>query len=257
MHQKPQLLNDNWLMQKLVSVDSTQKYAKRLIETLHTNSSQQIAITASTQTEGYGRLSRSWQSISGNLHLTIIIPVIPYDYIKYSQLSYVMCIAVGQAISSLMDHNTLQTSIKYKWVNDILIDDKKVAGILIEVFRKYFVIGVGVNMKCKPNVGASPGNTNFIGATSITKYISNTDISVFLDILLSKFVSLYNHWITYGFDYFNKVWRANAYKIGKKITFNDGKNVISGIFSDIAEDGALLMQISGNTKKFYAGDFYK
>ncbi len=255
-----QLFNENFLIKRLESVDSTQKYAKRLIMSYCNNNLRQIAIIASTQTDGYGRLSRKWESIHGNLHLTLAMPVPHnvYDCVK-SQISYVTGIAIGKTISSLVNLDLHNTSVKYKWVNDILINNKKVAGMLVEILNNYFIIGIGVNLQHQPNFLSFTDqsiNTSSIGTTSIAEYSSNIDCEIFLDEFFKKFTSFYNAWVNQGFDDFRKIWKNDAYKIGEVITLRYGEKSISGIFDDITDDGAMMLKTNDGIQKFYAGDFY-
>ena len=251
-------LTNNWLIKRLESVDSTQQYAKQLI-TDSNYPSQQIAITSSVQTAGYGRLSREWQSVDGNLHLTLIVPI-PSNAkssSQYSQISYVTGVTIGESISAFI-LDEFNKKIQYKWVNDILIDEKKVSGMIIEKFHKFFLIGIGVNLMRSPEIAEDDGSTLQFGVTSMLEE-SKKKISsdVFVEVLLPQFTSLYNQWVDSGFEVLRKMWKSRAYKIGEKIAIKITENQnIEGIFSDIAPDGAIIIETSDGAEKFYAGDFF-
>ena len=252
-------LTDNWLIRKLESVDSTQEYAKQLIIESKLNFSQQVAITSLIQTKGYGRLSREWESLNGNLHLTLIVPV-PSDIKNIQecgQISYVTGVAIGEAISSLVS-SKVSGKIQYKWVNDILINEKKVSGIIIERLQEFFVIGIGVNLLQTPEVIEGDGTTPQIGMTSIMEESGMQITSdTFIEVLLPKFSSLYNQLLDSGFEVLRTMWKSGAYKIGEKISIKITENQkIDGIFMDIAMDGALVIKTSDGTREVYVGDFF-
>jgi BirA family biotin operon repressor/biotin-[acetyl-CoA-carboxylase] ligase len=122
--------------------DTTMKRAR---ECADKNSPDRTLIIAETQTDGRGRLNRKWQSDTGGLYFTLILrPAIPPAYCFLYTCA--ASVALIETIACMFD---LDASIK--WPNDILIDNKKVAGILMEVhgtdrFMSYLMLGIGVNV---------------------------------------------------------------------------------------------------------------
>ena len=93
-----------------------------------------------------GELEKKWISISGNLFLsTLIRPNV--EITKLSQISIIFGLSLFQFIKSL---GLNKKQIKIKWPNDILIESKKVSGILVERFENFCVIGVGLNINSHP-----------------------------------------------------------------------------------------------------------
>ena len=128
---------------KLISLDkipSTQDFAHELIvsgrETDHT------AILAAAQSAGRGRYRRSWVSHHGNLYISFIFDCPERD----PRLSYSVAVAIAETIASFGIHPTI------KWPNDILIDDRKVAGTLIEYSGRFVIVGIGINVNSNPTV---------------------------------------------------------------------------------------------------------
>ncbi|MCQ2562138.1 MAG: biotin--[acetyl-CoA-carboxylase] ligase [Alphaproteobacteria bacterium] len=128
---------------KLISFDkisSTQDIAKDLIA--KNKVSDKTIITAKAQSNGHGRYNRKWISHHGNLYASFI----------YKQpepqptLSYAIAIAVAE---TLLKYNM---NPKIKWPNDILIDGKKISGILIEYFNNFVIIGIGINIQTNPTI---------------------------------------------------------------------------------------------------------
>ena len=166
-------------------IDSTNSEAKRLV--LSGNATQSI-IWAHKQTAGRGRYGRVWQSESGNLHMSILMPL-EVALSRAAELSFVMGLSVHEILSSLrgtvcdeaiqkqqnsgsprqasllatparddyvikLYQPCLNNPISLKWPNDIFIDDNKIGGILLESVRHanqaWLIIGVGLNIEHSP-----------------------------------------------------------------------------------------------------------
>ena len=121
-------------------------------------------IVAHSQNAGRGRLDRNWISPKGNLYFSMALrPKVSLE--KVAELSFVSVVALRMAVQ-----NITPKSCKNKWPNDLLLDEKKLAGILLEskfVGKdcEFVVIGIGVNMV------SNPENTMF-PATNLGEFIS-------------------------------------------------------------------------------------
>ena len=128
----------------LDEIDSTNNEAQRILD--H-KSNFPLWIIANEQTSGRGRKNRYWVSQKGNFMGTFILEhEIEKQYIPH--LSFVTSLALKKTIE---DFNSGMTDIFLKWPNDIIINDSKCAGILIESLRsnnnkEYLAIGIGVNL---------------------------------------------------------------------------------------------------------------
>ena len=96
-------------------------------------------IVASSQSGGKGRMGRCWMSPIGNLYLSAVIG--EYD-IQTPLLAFVVAVSV---VDALKDFN-----VQLKWPNDVLLNDGKVAGILLERTENKIIIGIGVNIISNP-----------------------------------------------------------------------------------------------------------
>lgn len=220
------MLSKNWLISKLDVVESTQDLARDLIL-----NGQQVAIVAKNQTKGYGQHKRPWQAPEGNLNLSIAFE----SDSPTTQVTYVVCVALGKVLESFKNDLEMQ----YKWVNDLLIDGKKVSGILTEQYGKKLIIGVAVNIKNHPNTT----NTSAVGATDLSEHGIQTTAEEFMNRFLESFTDTYNEWFSEGFNLIRKQWKARAYKLNEKVSI-DGT---SGIFLDIdSKDGSLILQMQDN-----------
>lgn len=216
------MLTNNWLIQQLNEIDSTQNYAKNL-----NILDKQIAILAKKQTAGYGQNGKQWKSSNENLNLSLILP---HDTHK-PEITIITSVILGRVILSLNSNLFLQ----HKWVNDILIDQKKVAGILIEQMQNKLIIGIGCNLK------NHPWTTTNLPATNLSKYGIDITAVEFCNIFLQEFTKLYNLWLTNGFAFFRKEWKSRAYKLNELIYIQQQDSIISGIFFDLDENGKLIL----------------
>jgi BirA family biotin operon repressor/biotin-[acetyl-CoA-carboxylase] ligase len=224
------MLSNNWLIQKLNVVDSTQNYARQFM-----NNNSQVLILADEQTNGYGQENRQWESLKGNLHASLIIPNIK----PISNLTYVIGISIGNTINSF----SRDIEIQYKWVNDVLINDKKVAGILTEQINDKLIIGIGLNLISHPDTA----KTSITGATSLLENGLQITSEEFIEKFLIVFTDLYNQWVENGFENFRKLWIAKAFKINQLVSIQSGDDIVSGILSDLDSiDGSIIIQSSNN-----------
>jgi len=110
------------------TVDSTNSEALRLA---NSGAIGNFVVVSNLQTGGRGSKGRLWKSIAGNLHASILLDS-SVDCKKHPQLSFVIANAVFEALTKLAQEKKINLNIQLKWPNDILVDGKKVGGILLE-----------------------------------------------------------------------------------------------------------------------------
>lgn len=237
---------ENFLIFNLNEVESTNDLAKSLIKNQQLLPNQ--IILAKTQTKGKGRLDRQWQSPIGNLYFSIFLQN-NLPLAKNNQLSFVASCALNQTISKLAKNNL---QIQNKWPNDLLINQKKVAGILIEGELiadnlTNIIVGIGVNLMSHPQ------NSLFLADNLRDLKIDITPLE-FLKFFLSEFQKIYNIWLNFGFKNIRELWLKNAYKIGEEIKINCFKVNQIGIFEGIDDDGAIILSGNNILTKINYGD---
>jgi BirA family biotin operon repressor/biotin-[acetyl-CoA-carboxylase] ligase len=136
-------------------VDSTQEVCKRMIESRSTVDHKVYIIVSNLQTKGRGTKNQPWQSVSGNLHFSIMLQQVEKQN---------MYNIIGHAVKNAILIFNVQADIKPP--NDIMIKGKKVCGILIELFKGWHIIGMGVNTSIKPEVQNPRYEVGFIGNVS-------------------------------------------------------------------------------------------
>ena len=231
------------------TVDSTNSEALRLASS---GASGDFVILAHSQTAGRGRRGQGWVSIIGNLNSSILLDS-PVDPKRHPQLSFVAANAMYEAIATLAAKHNLNLNIELKWPNDVLIDGKKVAGILLEAIsfagKNYVVIGIGANVMASPIIDRPVTCLSDQGIK-----LDNPD--ELLDILMNKFHDLYSQWqMDNSFVRTRNDWTSRAYNLNKNIAVDDGVQRISGIFKGIELDGSMRLQlISGEVINLVAGE---
>ena len=223
------------------TIDSTNSEALRLARA---GSIGDFVIFTEQQTGGRGTKGRLWASLAGNLHASILLNV-KSDLTKCAQLSFVAANALYETISMMADNENLKWDIKLKWPNDVLINGKKVAGILLESISldssNYVVIGFGVN------IAAFPTTTIFPATCLCVEGLKRANVDEFLYLLVSKVDKLYKQWcFDNNFVKTRRDWMRRAYNLNKVITLQDGNRRVSGIFKEINLEGGIRLHLAND-----------
>jgi len=204
-------------------------------------------IMAGEQTAGKGRLKRVWYSPKGNIALSVIL----YPDRRY--LPSLIMLASLAVIRSIKQLTGLQAQIK--WPNDVLIGEKKVAGILIEnrvLGNKldYAVIGIGVNVSHGAVIFPDLAGV----ATSLAEELGKT-ISLIEVVrgILFEMDDLYRLLLKGGSVF--KEWRDNLLNLGRRVYLQTDEAVLEGLAESVARDGGLLVRgKDGILSKVVSGD---
>lgn len=202
---------------KLISVGkipSTQSYAHDMIA--RGNATHNTVVVADAQSAGRGRFRRTWISHHGNLYASFIYTCDERD----ARLAYSVAIAVAETLISF----GLLPCIK--WPNDILIESKKIAGILIEYYSRFVVVGIGININNCP---------------TLQKY-ETTKMSDFVNVsreeVLAKLMKNMTKWINADFTAVRARWMDLAIGLNKTIKYQGAPAELIGI----NENGALVLR---------------
>lgn len=211
-------------------------------------------VWAKSQTAGRGRQGREWQSPEGNLYCSIVVrPEVPAA--DAAQLSFVTALALGQAVSGLLPDDV---EMRYKWPNDLLLDGRKAAGILLESSGDsagkldWLVIGAGLNVEECPDV------TDGYPATSLREAGVRP---VALDDILARYIGGFAHWRARwqneGLAAIREAWLERAARLGEDITVRLPGDQLQGRFTGLDEGGALLLDLpDGSRRTITAGDVF-
>jgi BirA family biotin operon repressor/biotin-[acetyl-CoA-carboxylase] ligase len=240
-------LNTRFVGQKIIyypALGSTMEAAKR--EALW-GAEAGTVIVAEKQTAGRGRFDRTWLSPKGGLALSIILrPNLDY-------LPYMIMLASLAVHYSIREITGLKSQIK--WPNDVLINEKKVCGILIENDIRnnsliYTIIGIGLNVNMKivdyPEISSL--------ATSLSDQVGKKVSK--LDMLRQILVETERLYQTLPQkELILEQWKDHLVTLGQEIRVNMGSKVYRGTAESVAEDGSLLLRRSnGSLMKIIAGE---
>jgi BirA family biotin operon repressor/biotin-[acetyl-CoA-carboxylase] ligase len=204
-------------------------------------------VLAEEQTAGRGRIKRAWLSPKGSIALSIILHPTP------TQLPFLIMVASLAVAHCLEKVSGLETQIK--WPNDVLINNKKVCGILIESDVKgkavdYAIIGIGINVNLLPTDFPEIAATATSLSRELGKELSRREL---IRCLLVEVENLYLA-LPEG-DIVFREWRDRLVTLGKEVKVSSGKTSYKGVAESVASDGSLLLrQPDGHLMKIVAGD---
>ncbi len=247
-HKVSNLLNSYHLL-SFDSLDSTNEEAKRLAKS---GGSHGAVIWAKKQTGGKGRMGRQWVSSEGNLFVSFLLqPEKPMN--ELPQLSFVAVMAAIDAMKPLLPPGK---KLQCKWPNDVLLDGKKVGGILLESFKgenggTWVAAGIGINIDNFPPHADFP-------ATCLTEAgVDLVSAKIVLSRLIHHFIQGYNVWDGQGFAPIRAYWMRNAWGLGNLIAarWPDGEAI--GTAEGIDKDGSLILTLkNGKKQHVHAADIF-
>jgi BirA family biotin operon repressor/biotin-[acetyl-CoA-carboxylase] ligase len=228
----------------LDEIDSTNAEALRLARS---GERGPVWITAKTQSAGRGRGGKAWASPAGNLYATLLLSE-PATPAIAPQLAFVAGLAVRDAIVAVAPERA--RDLRFKWPNDVLLDGKKLAGVLIEaenvpVFAS--AIGIGVNCVSHPVETSYPA-TDLQGEASAD--------AVFEALAASMRKRLLQWDEGRGFATIRADWLPNAAGLGEPMKVRLPDRELSGRFDGLDESGRLLLEAEGKSQTVAAGEVF-
>lgn len=201
--------------------------------------------TADEQTAGRGRLDHTWESQAGaNLMFSAVIDVADLEPLHVVTLPLVM----GLAVSEVIVRNCPKQAVAIKWPNDVLVDGRKIAGILCERVGDVVIAGVGVNVKQTEFPAELRGRATSLACEGVA-----TEPAMVLSAVLSMFDSLQKIWRLRGFAALQAQFAARDFLKGRNVRVlrtDDDTEPVSGLCEGVQADGTL--RVAGET--VYAGE---
>lgn len=236
----------------LISYDSVKSTNDTARDLIHSGADHGTIVHAREQLGGKGRNGRFWASPPGNLYTsTIFKPDRPLA--EVAQLTFVAALAVADVVSWLAKPQNLTI----KWPNDVLVDRKKISGILLETVTgpsnelEGVILGIGINVQMHPNFPERP-------ATCLGAYVPTTPpVDEVLEAFAHSLWLNYNIWQQYGFAAVRKAWLGRAGGIGETLLVRLAKEEFSGTFVTLDQTGGLEVKLeSGEIRTVTAGDVF-
>jgi BirA family biotin operon repressor/biotin-[acetyl-CoA-carboxylase] ligase len=197
-------------------------------------------VLADEQTGGRGRRERVWESPSGGIWTSIVLrpDFAPRD-------ASLVTLAASVAVARGVEETGVEPTIK--WPNDVLIDGKKLCGILVEMEAdaeriSHAVVGIGLNANAKPRVpDASP--------TSLSEHVGKVDRAVLTANLLAELEEAYE-----SGDGILDEWRERSSTLGREVRVETPNETVEGVAERIDDTGALVVSTGEGERVVTAGD---
>lgn len=193
-------------------------------------------VMAETQTGGRGRYGRIWQSPKGNLYVSFVFESNP---LRDKYLSFLTGLALAESLPEF--------NVRLKWPNDVLLDGKKVAGILLETFENKIIVGIGVNLINNPDKNMLYPATNLGGRLSPIALVKR---------LMIQYEALFNIFEKKGFKKIRARWLDLSVGVGETISVHLPTEELIGTFKGISDEGALLLKVGKRVRSITAGDVF-
>ncbi len=213
------------------SVDSTNKIGRELA----LKGNDKFLVIAEKQHSGRGRFKRKWYSNTGGLYISIGMNINSFDF-PPQLLSIVCAMSVIEAIKK---RDILPT---FKWPNDVLINEKKISGILLELINNIAICGIGINVNnCLDEISLLATSMN--EETGIKYSIEGMIIDIInnLEKIKNDKELIYN-------------FLKNSDMNGKNVTVNTINKCIKGKVKGISDNGELVIETENGSMNIIEGD---
>jgi len=219
---------------KFDEIDSTQNYAKKIAQ----EGKKDVAICSRVQKNGRGRIGNKWQSLEGGLWFSFITDVTMFSLDKLSFFTLILGVSVYQVCTTYYN-----AKLQLKWPNDLLLNNKKICGILCEKSGNKIISGVGINT----NIDSE----NLIECATSFRIETNNIVDN-IELMKSIIDKFYDNLSEFDKSEILKIYRENmAYINEKKFVKAINKEVI---IKGIDNDGALIIEENGAEKKITFGE---
>lgn len=242
-------LPDGFRLHRYDRIGSTNDEAKALARA---GAPAGTLVWAGEQTAGRGRRGRLWVSPPGNLYLSLVARPAGASP-RAAQLGFVAALALGEALTPSVG---APGELRYKWPNDVLLNGRKLAGILLESETvaagtvDFVVIGVGVNLVSTPREAEYP-------ATSLAaEGIAGVTAPGLLAAFAREIARWTRRWEGEGFAPVRAAWLARASGLGERVRVRLDRATLEGRFLDLDADGALLLDTPQGVRPISVGDIF-
>ncbi len=231
-------------------IDSTNEWAKELAMN---GAYEGTVVIVETQTAGRGRLGREWVSPTGGLWFSLILrpKLRPAEAVK---LTFVAGLAVAKVLREMFD-----LKAETKWPNDVLVNKRKICGILNEMNTtdetvNFVVVGIGINANFDVEK-ALPEQLKKVATSLENELGRKVRLEKLFGALLEQLENLYELFTKKGFDSILEGWKNYAGFLGHQVEVKSLTEELGGLALDVDHDGALVLRLKDGTRKHvFVGD---
>lgn len=226
-------------------IPSTNTWA---MERLRQGQAAPFVIVAEQQTAGRGRRGNTWQSPKGNLLISVALQN-PAPPARLAEMCFLMVLAADEALCHL--YPALANRLQFKWPNDLMLDQAKLAGMLMETetmgTTTNVVLGMGMNVSEAPKLP----DRETIALADVVSGITARDVeTAWLHALSARLET----WSKKGATDWHQDWLAKAAGLQQPVQMVVGTQTRTGIFNGIDQNGALLLQTEQGLQTWHAGE---
>lgn len=260
------LVREGGLWREIRVVDETGSTNADLAALAQAGAPEGTVIVAESQTAGRGRFGRHWAAPerSGLMFSVLLRPGAGVPVRRVGWIPLLTGVAVAAAVRSVTgragagefgDATGSQTvSAGLKWPNDLLVDERKLAGILAERADDAVIVGIGLNVSMQADELPVPTATSLLLEDAAT-----TDRETVLKAILRELALRYGEWQAAGGDPdgsgLRAAYREHCVTLGREIRIElPGGDIITGKAQDVDEDGRLTVLTGAGEQSFSAGD---
>jgi BirA family biotin operon repressor/biotin-[acetyl-CoA-carboxylase] ligase len=207
-----------------------------------------LAVLAHRQTSGRGRRGRTWHSLEGNLHLSVLLG--GDRAFEGGTLALLAGVAMHDAVLDLVPP---AVSLRLKYPNDLLADGAKLGGVLIEQggpprTAAWLVVGFGLNLATHPDpAGYRTVSLAALGARTPT-------VQRMAEAVLAALTRWLGVALTDGPAAVRTAWMARSFAPGAELSVATDRGVVSGFYRGLDASGALLLDVEGRVRPVVHGD---
>ncbi len=233
-------------MKKIVHklIPSTQTDAKVRLQTTQ----RPFVVMAHTQTDGYGKFGREWIARNGNFTATLAVDVMVNHY-NFCKIPMLVCVQLCEVLNKLTG---LKGVFRIKWPNDILLNRKKIGGVLIEKIDETLLFGIGLNLNYSPELT----NTAYIAGNVLDEVGVTIKPEILLDELSEYFASFETRFNEISVADVRQKYMTLLEGMGHEIKVATRHETLMGRLQDINSDGALVLDMNGERKLIYSADVF-
>ena len=226
-------------------IDSTNRVAESFAQQ---SFRQGITVVADSQTAGRGRSTNQWFSPAGvNIYSTLILKP---DAAYLHRIPFISGLAIAKTLAAL------GLKIDLKWPNDLLVEDRKIGGILVQSAMeagalKYAVVGFGINV----NTISFPENLKETATSILIEREEPADRESILAGILMHFEKLYSDMAEVSWEDFSKeIEKKSTFVRNCEVRIENHEGVSEGITAGLDSYGGLIVNTADGARVFYSGE---
>lgn len=238
---------NNLIGKKIIRLKKTASTNDFCINLISKNEEEGTVVIADEQTSGRGRFKRQWHSLNKDgLYFSVLLK--PDKNLNHSFLALCSGLAVANSIKKLFKLNA-----KIKWPNDVLINSKKLCGILVEKKKDWIIIGIGINVNNK--YSSFPVELRNKATSIFIETGQRANKQILFSKVLEDFKKIYFYYLNKKNGILIRKIISMSDTMGKNIKIKNGNYFYEGEAAGIDESGALILKLKNDKIiKIYSGE---